>query len=128
MAITYSSTAIDYRLGGVVSAIDSGAGNGVLRLYSSGALLSTMTLSKPCGVVGGGVLTFFVPDLDPAASGTGNANEGRMENSVGTVMISGLSVGIPLSGANIIISNGLNSTLINAGQSVAMVSGQIIGS
>ena len=43
-------------------------------------------------------------------------------------MISGLTVGIPLSGANVTIANGLNSTLVTVGQVVTLISGQIIGS
>lgn len=125
MSITYSQTAINARLQGVVSVIGAG---GVLKLYGGIVLLSTIPLANPCGTVAGGVLTFTVPQSDPAASNTGSANTATIEDSGNNVMISGLSVGVPLSGANIIISNGLNSTLITAGQIVTLVSGQIIGS
>lgn len=128
MAIIYSQTAIDFRLGGVVSAIDSGAGFGVLHILDGANILVTITLQKPCGVVGFGILTFAGFPINGTAIGSGNANEGRMENSNGTVMISGLTVGIPGSGANIIITNGLNSTLVMLGQTVTALSGQIIGS
>jgi hypothetical protein len=42
-------------------------------------------------------------------------------------MISGLTVGIPGSGADILLTNGLNNTLVTAGQTVAVVSAQITG-
>src|SRR5512143_499541 len=128
VAIIYSTTAINARLNGVVSAIDSGAGNGVIKLLSGGLVLATVPLAKPCGAVAGGILTFVVPQIDFSADATGNANGANIENSTGVVMISGLTVGIPLSGANVIISNGLNSTLVTAGQVVTLISGQIIGS
>jgi hypothetical protein len=51
-----------------------------------------------------------------------------MTDATGLEMITGLSVGIPLSGANIIVSNGLNTLQVNLGQTLTMLSGQIIGS
>lgn len=128
MAIIYSTTAINARLNGVVSAIDGGAGNGVMLLLSGGTVLATITLAKPCGIVAGGVLTFVVPQSDVSADATGNADGARIEDSTGAVMVSGLTVGVPLSGANVIISNGLNSRLVTIGQVVTLISGQIIGS
>lgn len=128
MAIIYSTTAINFRLAGVVSAIDSGPGSGVLRLLDGVVVLADIVLAKPCGVVAAGVLTFVVPQTDLAANANGNANGARIENSAGVVMISGLTVGIPGSGANIIITNGFNTTAVVLGQTVTLVSGQIIGS
>lgn len=128
MAIIYSQTAITFRLGGVVSAIDSGAGFGVLRILDGANTLITITLQKPCGVAALGVLTFSGFPINGTAVGSGSANGGQMESSDGTVMISGLTVGIPGSGANIIVVNGLNSTVVALGQTVTALSGQIIGS
>ena len=129
MAVTYSLTAINFRLAGVVSAIDSGGGNGSLRLYAAGVLISTISLTRPCGTVNGGVLTFSGTLLDPSASNTGYIDEGRVFDSTGAVMISGLTVGVPpVTSGDILISNGLNSALITAGQTVAVLSAQITGS
>lgn len=128
MAIIYSTTAINARLNGVISAIDGGAGHGVMRLLAGGITISAITLNKPCGAVAGGILTFFVPVLDIAADATGNVNGATIEDSTGALMISGLTVGVPLSGANVIISNGFNSTFVTVGQVVTLISGQIIGS
>lgn len=127
MSINYSLTAINYRLDGVVDACGVG-GNGSLRLYSGSTLISTISLANPCGTVSGGVLTFDGTLLDPSASGTGDVDSGAIYNGNGSLIASGLTVGIPLSGENIIISNGLNSTLITAGQTVQVLSAEIIGS
>lgn len=128
MAIVYSTTAINARLNGLVSAIDGGPGNGIIRLFDGALLLAEVTLAKPSATVAGGVLNFIVPQVDLTANATGNVNAATVEDSTGVVMISGLTVGIPLSGANIIISNGLNSTLVTVGQVVTLVLGRIIGS
>jgi hypothetical protein len=128
VAIVYSTAAITARLSGVITAIDAGPGNGVMLLLNGGVTLATITLAKPCGVAAAGVLTFTVPATDIAADATGNADGARIQDSTGAVMISGLTVGIPLSGANVTIANGLNSTLVTVGQVVTLISGQIIGS
>ena len=88
---------------------------------------STVQLSKPSGAVSGGVLTFVGTLLDPAAAGTGNITTATITDSNGVVMVSGLTVGTA-AGFDIIISNGLNSTLISSGQAVQVLAAQIIGS
>lgn len=129
MTVTYSIPAINYRLQGVVSAIDSGGGNGYLQLLAGSTIVSTVSLARPCGTVDGGILTFVGTLLDPSAANTGIVDGAVIRNSAGALMISGLTVGIPLTtGVDIIISNGLNSTLITAGQTVAVLSAQITGS
>lgn len=126
--IVYSTIAINYRLQGVVSAIDSGSTPGNLILTSSGTVISTIQLARPCGTINGGVLTFSGQLLDPSATTTGNVNGAMIQNGDGTPMISGLSVGIPTGSYDIIISNGLNSTVITAGQVIQVLSAQITGS
>lgn len=128
MTVVYSTPAINYRLEGVVDAIDSGGGNGSLELLSGTTIISTISLARPCGTVNGGVLTFSGTLLDPSAANTGEVDGAVVKDSTGIVMISGLTVGIPLTvGVDIIISNGLNSTLITAGQTVAVLAAQITG-
>ncbi len=128
MAVVYSQTAIDYRLEGVINAIDSGASNGSFIIREGTTNLSTISLARPCGTVDGGVLTFVGTLIDPAATATGTADNVIIQNSDGITMVSQLTVGIPLSGRDVIISNGLNSTLITAGQVVQLLSAQITGS
>lgn len=128
MAVDYTVFAINYRLQGVIDAIDSGATNGYLELVAGSTVVSTISLARPCGSVNGGVLTFTGTLLDPAAANTGTVDSGRILNGDGTLTVANLSVGIPLSGADIVMSNGLNSTVVTAGQTVQLLSGQITGS
>ena len=65
---------------------------------------------------------------DPSAAGTGSVTTAQVTDAIGNVLIYGFTVGIPLSGADIIISNGLNSTFITATQTVQLLSAQIVGS
>ena len=129
MAVNYSSTAINDRLLGVVTAIDAGGAPASLLLKAAGTTVSTIQLGYlPCGTVSNTVLTFTGTLLDPAAANTGFVNPGIINDANGSTVISGLTVGVPLSGADIVISNGLNSTLITAGQVVSLLSAQIQGS
>lgn len=125
MAVTYSTDLINARLNGVVTALGAAA---TLRLIASGTTVSTISLANPAGTVAGGILTFTTPQTDLSAGGTGSVDEANIYDSAAALAISGLTVGIPLSGANVIISNGLNSTLISAGQSVQLLAAQITGS
>ena len=130
MAVNYSQTAINDRLLGVIAAIDGGATNGSLLLMAGSILVSTIQLARPCGTVNGGVLTFAgTPLLDPSAAATGNVDSAIIQDGNGSTMVSGLTVGIPLSASvDIVISNGLNSTLVTAGQTVELLAAQITGS
>jgi hypothetical protein len=126
--VVYSQTAITDRLNGVITAIDD-SGTGKLLLQTAGNVtLSTITLANPCGTASGGVLTFTGAVFDVSAANTGTAVKAVIQDGAGNTMISGLTVGIPLSGADIILSNGLSSLLITAGQTVELLSGQITGS
>lgn len=128
MTIIYSLSAINARLQGVITTIDAGSSNGVLVLLAGGTTVSTVTLAKPSGTVNGGVLTFTGPLSDPSASGTGIVTTARVRDSNGNVIISGFSVAPTGGTADIIISNGLNSTLVTAGQVIQVLAGQITGS
>jgi hypothetical protein len=129
MTVTYTIPTINDRLQGDVTAIDDGGGNGYLVLLNNtGIALSTISLNRPSGTVNGGVLTFSGTLLDPSAAKTDYATEGRLYNSAGSLRITGLTVGIPLGVEDILITNGLNSTLISSGQVVSLLSAQITGS
>lgn len=127
MSVVYSQVAINDRLAGVVTAIDEGGSNGVLILFANSTAIVSITLANPCGNVSGGVLT-FIGSLTGTASNTGSVNSAQIQDSNGVLIISGLTCGIPGSGADIIISNGLNSTLIQSGQQVQLLAAQITGS
>lgn len=128
MSVVYSQACINNRLLGVVTTIDAGAGFGAVTLLAGGTTVSTITLQKPSGTVNGGVLTFAGPLSDPSAGGTGLVTTAHFQDSNANVVASGFTVGIPGSGAEVIISNGLNSTLITGGQVVQLLSAQIKGS
>lgn len=123
----YSLACINNRLQGVIDTIDGGGSGGTMRLLAGSTVLVTITLARPCGTVNGGVLTFD-GTLQDTAVATGSADSGAIYDSTGAVVVSGLTVGIPFSGADIILSNGLNSVLITLGDVVQVLSGQITGS
>lgn len=128
MTVIYSVPCINNRLLGVVTTIDAGPGNGTLVLLANSTVISTITLQKPSGTASGGVLTFTGPLLDSGAAAAGSITTAQFKDSNGNIVVSGLTAGIPLSGADIIISNGLNSTFINTAQAVQILSATITGS
>lgn len=125
MSVIYSLACINARLNAVVSTIGNG---GSLVLFAQSTTISTIVLAFPCGIVNGGVLTFTGTLLDPSASGTGTVTGAIVKDGLGNTVVSGLTAGIPGTGADIIISNGLNSTFITTTQSVQLLSATITGS
>lgn len=123
--MVYSQAVINARLQGVVTELGALA---TLLLLAGGTIVSTIQLASPVGTVSGGVLTFSGTLLDPSAAATGLVTSALVRDSTGTTAISGLTVGIPGGSQDVIISNGLNSTLITAGQVVALLSATITGS
>lgn len=85
----------------------------------SGNVLAGVTLDQVCGSVSGsGVLTFSgFPKSTIAATG-GVPVSARLRTAAGANYKVGLTVGIPGSGAMVIIDNGSNTLLIVAGSSV----------
>lgn len=127
MAVDYSTFAINYRLEGVIDAIDSGASNGYLIVREGSTVLVSIQLARPCGTVNGGILTFD-GQLTGTAVATGSADNALITNGDGADIASGLTVGTPSGGWDIIISNGFNSTVITSGQTAELLSAQITGS
>lgn len=128
MTPVYSESAINARLQGVVTTIDAAGPSGSLKLLAGATIISTIPLTVPCGTVSGGVLTFTGDLSDVSADNTGFVDSGAIYDKNGTVVVSGLTAGIPSSGADILINNGLNSTLINQSQVVQVLSATIRGS
>jgi hypothetical protein len=128
MAVDYSATCINNRLQAVADTIDGGSTNGIIVLRQGTTDLVSITLAGPCGTVSGQVLTFSSSSLQDTAVATSSADNCIITDSAGTEVVTGLTVGIPFSGANIIISNGLNNTLISSGDTVQILSAQITGS
>lgn len=128
MSVTYSQTVIDARLQAVADTIDGGGSNGSMVLRADSTVISMVSLARPCGTVNSGILTFVGTLLDPAATATGYVNNVQIWDSNGNIMVSDLTVNIPSHTADVIIFNGLNSTLITAGQAVQILAAQITGS
>lgn len=124
MSVTYNTTLKNTRMTAVVTAIDNGGAGALLFGDSSGFgganLLASITFNATCGTVSGGVLTFSgTPLVDASASNTGTATQAEVEDGVGHVVISGLTVGTSASDIN------LSSTSIVSGQSVTITAASI---
>lgn len=123
MAVVYSTALKNTRLDAVTTAVDAGAGAGVLELGTAGmaAVLVTITLDDPSAPsAAGGVLTFTnVPALENTASGTGIAVEARIRDSDSNDVVTGLSVGT--SGTDVV----LNSNSLVTGQTVTIQTASI---
>ena len=125
MAVIYSTTAKNARLNAVAATIDAGSGAGVLQIGTTamGTVLATITLADPCAAAAsGGVLTFSgFPRSDTSADATGVAAAARIRDSDGNDVITGLTVGTPGSGADIL----LETTNIDTGEIVTLNSATI---
>lgn len=129
MTAGYSTTIRDARLTAIVTAIDGGAGAGLLRIYdgsrpaTGGAattLLAELTLSDPCGSVSAQVLTFSAITADASANATGTASWARIVTSAGTFCVD-LSVTATGGGGDVQLS----TVSITAGQQVTCTSATI---
>lgn len=125
MSLTYATSVINNRLQQVINAIDGGAGSGRIQIGTTGmaTVLATTTLLKPCATISSGVLTFSGTPLASIASNTGVASAARITDSTGSVVASGLTVGLSSQGLNVVI----NLINVTAGSIVTMTSGVITG-
>ena len=121
MSVNYSTAVANSRLTVSRDAIDGGPAAGVLKIYTAAyaLLLATITMSDPCGTVAARVLTFAGMPKSTAAGNTGTAAIARFEDSTGTMVAEGLTVGT--AGTDIIIDN----TSINSGQTVNLTAATI---
>ena len=121
MAVTYATAVKTARMQATADKIDEGASPGKLKIYTAAdLLLTTHTLTDPCGSVSGAVLTLdFDPDLSAVAGNSGTAAKATITDSDDEVMVSGLTVGT--SAADVI----LDSVSITAGQTVTLATGTI---
>ena len=126
MSVNYNVSVLSNRLQQVVNAIDAGPSNGFMRLLDGGGnVLSSLQLARPSATVFNGVATFNGMSLiDPSAAASGSVAGARVEDSAGTVVISGLTATAVGSVADIIFSP---SNVIAAGQTVAITAATITG-
>jgi hypothetical protein len=103
LTFTHSTTTPIYRaslrttrMDSVEADIDSGAGAATVEIGDAGfaTVLAIFTASDPAGTVSGDVLTFASMPKSTTGLATGVAAEGRIKNSTGTVIVSGLTVGV----------------------------------
>lgn len=134
MSVIYSTPLKTARMQDVADLINSktiasatGAGSTGLLVIGTSALsgatgvLASIVLPNPMGSVSGAVLTFLGTPLSVAASATGTPAKAELRNNSGTVIASGLTVGLTGSGANV----ELDSLSITAGQTVTITSGTL---
>jgi hypothetical protein len=123
MSVVYNVTLKNTRMTAVVTAIDNGGAGSLLfgdvTSFVGIHLLAIMIFSATCGTVSGGVLTFAVPLVEASAPYSGTATQAEVEDGVGHVVISGLTVGTSASDIN------LSSTSIVAGQSVTITAASV---
>ncbi len=88
-------------------------------LDSGGAVLASVTFGTPAGTSSGAVTTFS--GFPKSATGSaGTVASARFRTSSGADYKTGLTVGIPGSGAQVIVDNTLGSLVIAAGQTVTI--------
>jgi len=124
MALGLATALRTTRATDIVTAIDAGAGPGLLRIYdgvrpatggSVTNLLAELTLSDPCGTVTNGVLTFSAITQDASANATGTATWFRIVTSAAAFVLDG-SVGTSGTDLN------LTTTSVTTGQPVQVTS------
>jgi hypothetical protein len=121
--IVYSTATNNSRMTAVANAIGS---SGQLQLKQGSAVLASVRLNTPCGTVADATLTFTTtPALVAIATATGAADTAAMTNAAGNVVCDGLTVGTPGSSADVLIANGISSTVIAAGQAVQLIAAEI---
>lgn len=88
---------------------------------ASGNVLVAVPLDTVAGTVSGaGVITLsgFPKTITASNAGSASPTGGRLRTSAGVLYKTDISVGVPGSGAQIIIDNGVNSLVISAGAAV----------
>jgi hypothetical protein len=122
MALNYNAALKSSRMVAVIAAVDAGSGPGTLEICTAAyaSVLATITLADPSFTESGGVITMAdMPRSDTAADNTGTAAVARVKDSNGTVVISGLTVGVGTGDIQ------LNSVSISAAQTVTLTAGTI---
>jgi hypothetical protein len=124
VTVEYSVTLKDARLTQVQVAIDSASTHGWLRLLDVFSnVLSNIPLAIPSASAAGGVLTFLgTPLVDPSAALSGTALSGTISDGNNNLLVTGLTVGLAGSGADIVLTP---TASIIAGQAIAITNATI---
>lgn len=126
MTIQYALTLAQDRLQAIIDHIDDSGGPGTLVVGTSAlsgatGVLFTLTLDVPMGTISTRTLTFAGTPIDTSATAAGTAAKAEIRDVGGNVVVSGLTVGISGSGANII----MDTVSITVSRPVRLVSGTI---
>lgn len=116
MSVNYAAAVKTARMQAVADAIGAG---GKLELGTSGmgSVLATITLGATSGTVSGPVLTLSgFPRSDTSADAAGIAASARIRTAADADVITGLTVGVSGSGADVIVDN----TNMAVGQTVTI--------
>lgn len=127
MTIAYSTAVAAARLQKVIDGVDAGAGFGLLVIGTSAlsgatGVLASFTLQKPSATISVRTLTIAGSPLLAVASASGIAAKAELRTSAGTVIASGLSIGLTGSGSDIII----DTTGVVSGRNVYLLAGTIV--
>ena len=92
-------------------------------LNSGGSVLAVFNLNTPSAGTSSGPVTTFA-GFPKSASGTaGTVASARLRTSTGADFRTGIPVGIPGSGAPVIVDNGVGTLVITGGQTVTVAAG-----
>lgn len=112
--MTFQAAALADFAAASATALNGGA---VELLSSGGAVLASAPLNTPAGTSSGPVTTFAgFPKTATAAQGT--VASARFVKAGGAVYKNAITVGIPGSGAEVIVDNGAGTLVLTAGQPV----------
>lgn len=94
------------------------AGGSVELLDAGGAVLASAQLNSPAGTTAAAVVTFAGFPKTVVAAAAGTPASARFRTAGGANFKTGISVGPPASGAQVIVDNGSGGLALTAGQSV----------
>ena len=120
MSVTYATTVKTDRMTATRDAVCGGT-SGTLEIGTSGmgTVLATFTLTTTGGTVSGAIWTLAFLSNTVVASATGTAAAAQIKDSSGTVLISGLTVGLTATDIE------LSGVLVTSGQNVILGSSTI---
>lgn len=123
MPVIYDTPTKTARMTATRDQIDAGSGPGILDIGTTamGAVLASFVLNDPCGTVSGPTLTLSGFPKTASAGLAGTAAAAQIRDSNGVVRASGLTVGLPGSGADVI----LDAVVFTLNQSIQLQSAAI---
>lgn len=120
MSVVYNPPTKSARMQAVIAAIDAvGTGTIEIGTVQMAVVLASFALQHPSFTEANGIITLVGAPLKSTAVAGGTAAAARIKNGSGTIIISGLTVG--LSGSDI----NLNAVALNTTEEVTIASGAI---